>query len=200
MNAKDLRDVAKEYRLVVDRSLDDAEITKGLRLAATAKGIDWSQLKALVKAQAADARDEGHRVETLVERAEFASAYADMLSANVNAQDDMRSSSDANDPVVTVSTGGASAEMKLSTLGKIAEAAATETGRKVLQGALAAVSAPATLAQTMASEGLISQEHADKAAVLTSAMALRFVPAEEEDVPDFLDRRRPRSAAQCGND
>lgn len=92
MNAKDLRDIAVELRAVVDRCIDDGEILKGLREAATAKGIDWSQLKALVKAQAQDARDDGDRVGKLVERADFALAYAEML--NMNAKENSRSSSE----------------------------------------------------------------------------------------------------------
>jgi len=95
MNAKDLRDLAAELRIITDRELDDAEIRKGLREAATAKGIDWSQLKALVKAQAQDARDDGDRVGKLVERADFALAYAEMLrhGANMNEEKNTRSSS-----------------------------------------------------------------------------------------------------------
>ena len=48
---------------------------------------DWSQLKALLKAQVQDERDGkgGGRVRRIVEKAEFASAYADMLGlANMN--------------------------------------------------------------------------------------------------------------------
>lgn len=91
--AADLRNLAQEYRPIADRALDDAEILKGLRETATNKGIDWSQLKALVKAQAQDARDDGDRVQKLVAKAEFASAYADMLRANVNESGEIRSSS-----------------------------------------------------------------------------------------------------------
>jgi NADH dehydrogenase/NADH:ubiquinone oxidoreductase subunit G len=94
--AREVRNFAQELRPIVDRALDDAEILKGLREAATDKGIDWSQLKALVKAQAQDARDDGERVEKLIRKAEFASAYADMLGANVNENNETRSSS--NEP------------------------------------------------------------------------------------------------------
>jgi hypothetical protein len=65
-----------------------AEQIAALREVATAKGLDWSQLKALMKAQIQDEREEsgdGKRVRKIVEKAEFASAYADMLGlANIN--------------------------------------------------------------------------------------------------------------------
>ncbi len=52
-----------------------------MRDAATEKGLDWSQVKALLKAQAQDERDggDGKRVNRIIEKADFASAYADML-------------------------------------------------------------------------------------------------------------------------
>jgi hypothetical protein len=80
MNTKDIRDIAKELRPIIDRELDDAEIKKGLSDAARAKGIAFAQLKALVKAQAQDARDGGSRVGKLVERADFACSYAEILN------------------------------------------------------------------------------------------------------------------------
>jgi hypothetical protein len=79
-NARDIRDIAKELRPIIDRELDDAEIKKGLSEAARAKGIAFAQLKALVKAHAQDARDGGERVGKLVERADFACSYAEILN------------------------------------------------------------------------------------------------------------------------
>lgn len=59
-----------------------------LRDLATAKGLDWSQIKALVKAQVQDEQDEagdGKRVKRIIDKAEAASAYADMLGlGNLN--------------------------------------------------------------------------------------------------------------------
>jgi hypothetical protein len=61
-----------------------AAYRKAMIAAGRLTAPDWSQLKALVMAQARDARDDGDRVENLVRKAEYASAYADMLRANVN--------------------------------------------------------------------------------------------------------------------
>lgn len=89
--ARDLKAIVAEARPLIESWLDIAEQMSGLREAATAKGLDWSQVKALVKAQVQDDRDgtgEGKRVRRIVERADFASAYADMLGlsdrANLN--------------------------------------------------------------------------------------------------------------------
>jgi hypothetical protein len=82
----DIRNIAKEGRPIIARMMDDAEILAGLGKVCREKGIDWAQLKALLKAQIRDDRDEsgdnGH-VNKIIDRADAASAYADML-ANMN--------------------------------------------------------------------------------------------------------------------
>lgn len=94
-NTKDIKAVAGELRLVIDRALDDAEILKGLSEAARNKGIAFTQLKALVKAQAQDARDGGSRVGKLVERADFACSYAEILRGQDEQEGGNRSSETA---------------------------------------------------------------------------------------------------------
>ena len=83
-----LREVFTVGRPLVEQALDIAEQIAALRDVATAKGLDWSQVKALLKATIQDERDEAggnKRVQRIVEKAEFASAYADMLGlANMN--------------------------------------------------------------------------------------------------------------------
>lgn len=83
-----LKEIFAAGRPLIEAQLDLAEQVAALRDAATAKGLDWSQLKALMKAQIQDERDDagdGKRVKRIVEKAEFASAYADMLGlANMN--------------------------------------------------------------------------------------------------------------------
>lgn len=83
-----LREVFTAGRPLVEAWLDIGEQIAALREVATAKGLDWSQVKALLKAQIHDERDErgdGKRVARIVEKAEFASAYADMLGlSNMN--------------------------------------------------------------------------------------------------------------------
>lgn len=82
MNASELKGLFDEARPVMERQLDDAELMAAFREAATQKGIDWSQAKALLKAQLQDERDgkgENRRVRAILDKADFASAYADML-------------------------------------------------------------------------------------------------------------------------
>lgn len=74
-----VRQIAEAARPTIRAALDLAEEFAALRDAATAMGIDWSQLKSLLKAQEQDARDGKERVHRIVEKADFASAYADML-------------------------------------------------------------------------------------------------------------------------
>lgn len=94
--AADVKGFAQELRPHIEAALDSAEILKGLAAAAREKGIDWSALKALVKAQAQDARDgTDKRVAAIIDKADFAASYADMLgfASNMNEKDESRSSS-----------------------------------------------------------------------------------------------------------
>lgn len=79
-SAKDLREVVSAARPLIEQWLDIAEQIAALRDMATDRGLDWSQIKALVKAQVQDERaGDTKRVQRIIEKAEFASAYADML-------------------------------------------------------------------------------------------------------------------------
>jgi hypothetical protein len=84
MNAKDLKDIFTAGRPLVEQSLAVAEQLAALRDAATEKGIDWSQAKALLKAQIQDEADGKGRVAAILEKASYATAYADMLGLNMN--------------------------------------------------------------------------------------------------------------------
>src|SRR4051812_45458170 len=78
--ANDLKAIFKEGRPLVERWLDISEKFAALRDDATAHGIDWSQVKALLKAQVQDERaGESRRVTRIVEKADYASAYAKLL-------------------------------------------------------------------------------------------------------------------------
>ena len=82
MNPSVLKQIVTEARPLIEQQLDLAEQIAGLREVVTANGGDWSQLKALVKAQVQDERDEageGKHVRKILERADYANAYADML-------------------------------------------------------------------------------------------------------------------------
>jgi hypothetical protein len=79
-----LREIWSEARPYVEQQLEVAEVIKGFREAATAKGLEWSSVKALIKAQIQDEKDGGDRVQKLVAKSEFTTAYADMLGINLN--------------------------------------------------------------------------------------------------------------------
>ena len=80
-SSADLKDIFRTARPLIEQQLDLAEMVAALRDTATAKGLDWSQIKALLKAQIQDERDDngGKRVKAIVAKAEHAFAYADML-------------------------------------------------------------------------------------------------------------------------
>lgn len=77
-----LKAIVREARPLIEQQVDLAEQVAALRDAATDKGLDWSQIKALLKAMIQDERDEtgdGKRVQKIIDKAEHASAYAGML-------------------------------------------------------------------------------------------------------------------------
>lgn len=88
LSSTQLKEIMSEARPIIERQLDDADRIAGFRGMVAAHGGDWSALKALIKAQIQDERDEagdGKRVRKIVERSEFTAAYADMLGlANMN--------------------------------------------------------------------------------------------------------------------
>jgi hypothetical protein len=85
-----LRNIWTEARPYIEQQIQVAEVVKGFREAATAKGLEWSTVKALIKAQIQDEQDGKDRVRKLLEKAEFATAYADMLGLNMNEENNIR--------------------------------------------------------------------------------------------------------------
>lgn len=82
-----LKEIAEEARPIIERQLDDAVRLAAMRDTVAALGGDWSALKALLKAQVQDERDdtgEGKRVKKAVEKAEFCTEYATLLGLNMN--------------------------------------------------------------------------------------------------------------------
>lgn len=79
ISSKTLKEIVSEARPIIERQLDDAERIAAFREVVTEQGGDWSSLKALIKAQIQDERDEGSRVKKILDKAEFATGYADML-------------------------------------------------------------------------------------------------------------------------
>jgi hypothetical protein len=82
ISSRALKHIVAEARPIIERQLDDAEIIAGLRDVVASQGGDWSALKALIKAQIQDERDEtgnGKRVKKIIDKADFSTGYADML-------------------------------------------------------------------------------------------------------------------------
>ena len=98
----DIRSFFGECRLLAEQGRDLRLKFAAMREAATAKGIDWSQLKALATADVADEeKGDGKKVAKVVEKADFASAYADILGLRRNEDErktETRSSSRATEP------------------------------------------------------------------------------------------------------
>lgn len=63
----ELRKLYDAARPLIEEQLDLTERIADLRRRATALGFDWSQIKALLKAQRQDEREDGRRVTRLLE-------------------------------------------------------------------------------------------------------------------------------------
>lgn len=86
-SSSDLKAIYSQAYPLIEQQLDLADMVAALRDKASAIGLDWSQIKALLKAQIQDERDDAgdnKRVQKIIDRAEHASAYADMLGLNMN--------------------------------------------------------------------------------------------------------------------
>lgn len=84
-----LRQMRRDARPYVEQLLDLKEVFSGFQKLASENGLDWGAVKALLKAEVEDERaeDGAKRVDKIIARADYATAYADMLglgSANMN--------------------------------------------------------------------------------------------------------------------
>jgi hypothetical protein len=77
--ADNLRKICAVARPAIEAALDAAEELSEIREAASEQGLDWSQVKALLKAQIQDERDGGARVKKLAAKADNAQTYAAMM-------------------------------------------------------------------------------------------------------------------------
>lgn len=88
ISSKALKEIVSEARPIIERQLDDADMIAGLRDVVADAGGDWSTLKALIKAQIQDERDEtgnGKRVKKILDKAGFSTDYASLLGwSNMN--------------------------------------------------------------------------------------------------------------------
>ncbi|MCA0343841.1 MAG: hypothetical protein LCH99_29435 [Proteobacteria bacterium] len=88
LSSKGLKEIVTTVRPIIERQLDDAEQIAAFRNKVAESGGDWSALKALIKAQIQDERDEtgdGKRVKKILDKAGFSTDYAALLGwSNMN--------------------------------------------------------------------------------------------------------------------
>ena len=77
--ADNLRKICSAARPAIEAALDAAEELSEIREAASEQGLDWSQVKALLKAHIQDERDGGGRFHKLLTKADNAATYAAMI-------------------------------------------------------------------------------------------------------------------------
>lgn len=135
ISSKILKQVVTEARPVIERMLDDADFITGLREVVAANGGDWGSLKALIKAQIQDERDEagdGKRVRKILDKADYSAAYADMLGlANMNEKN--ISSAEPHDPETgEIIESPANAGLDAKLVERVAQAVQTPEGQAAL--------------------------------------------------------------------
>ncbi|MBB5040832.1 hypothetical protein [Shinella fusca] len=135
LSSKTLNEIVSEARPIIERQLDDAERIAGFRDVVASSGGDWSALKALIKAQIQDERDEtgdGKRVKKILEKAGFSTGYADMLGwSNMNEKN--FSADEDHDPETGEIYDG---EVDAKLIATVVTGMQTEIGRKALVAAL----------------------------------------------------------------
>lgn len=108
LSSLQLKQIVTEARPLIERQLEIALQIAGLRTVVTEAGGDWSQLKALIKAQVQDEQaDDPKRVERILEKADYAKIYADMLGlgrSNMNEQNFSADKVEHSSPQPNVST------------------------------------------------------------------------------------------------
>jgi len=93
LTSQSLKDIRAEARLIIERQLDDALMLAALRDAFTAQGGDWGALKALIKAEIQDEKDESgdrKKLRKVTDRAVATGEYADLLGLNMNEENSAR--------------------------------------------------------------------------------------------------------------
>ncbi len=101
LSSLQLKQIVAEARPLIERQLEIALQIAGLRTVVTEAGGDWSQLKALIKAQVQDEQaDDPKRVERILEKADYAKIYADMLGlGRSNMNEENKSLQDGSEPI-----------------------------------------------------------------------------------------------------
>lgn len=135
LSSKGLKEIVTTVRPIIERQLDDAEQIAAFRDKVAESGGDWSALKALIKAQIQDERDEtgdGKRVKKILDKAGFSTDYAALLGwSNMN---EKNFSAEEDYDRETGEVFGDDVSAKL--VATVATGMQTEIGRKALVKAL----------------------------------------------------------------
>lgn len=114
LSSKTLKEIVTEARPIIERQLDDAERIAAFREVVSGQGGDWGALKALIKAQIQDERDEtgeGKRVKKILDKAEYATGYADMLGWSKMNEKNFSSDDDADPRLIKTVVDGMQTEI-----------------------------------------------------------------------------------------
>lgn len=94
-----LRQIRADARPYIEQALELAEVFTGFRKLASENGLDWGVIKALIKAEVQDEKEGGsEKVDRIIEKADFAASYADMLGLGTSNMNEENFSSEAVDP------------------------------------------------------------------------------------------------------
>lgn len=215
-----LRQIRTDARPYIEQALDLAEVFTGFRKLASENGLDWGVIKALIKAEVQDEREGGsEKVERIITKADFASAYADMLGLGTKMNENNNFSSGSLTDKVSIelpphdgvlieepdTSIAIPAEQGVSTLDPARPSARQAPGRLSNEAAPASgdvVESPSALAiksaraaERLGTSPTISPASASpseaNAAIdpASSPAGLIAAPFELEDIPPGLDRR-----------
>lgn len=171
LTSADLKKIVTEARPLIEQQLDLTEQVAGLREVVTAAGGDWSQLKALVKAQIQDERDEagdGKRVRKILDKADYAHGYADMLGlAKMNEKNSFADEASGN-PAFDKRLEEVADRIDPALLIQLIEGSKTAAGRAVIMAAIQVVKGEKA-ANAETGEIIENNEPADTAPAVVAA-------------------------------
>lgn len=142
LTSAQLKKIVTETRPLIEQQLDLTEQIAGLREVVTSAGGDWSQLKALVKAQIQDERDEvgdGKRVRKILDKADYAQGYADMLGLAPKMNEKNSFADGDSDPAFDEWLEEVADRVDPDLLIQIIEGSKTAAGRQIIMAAIKVV-------------------------------------------------------------
>lgn len=166
-----LKQIRADARPYIEQALDLAEVFTGFRKLATENGLDWGVIKALIKAKVQDEKEGGTvKVERIIEKADFATAYADMLGLGSAKMNENNFSSPPTTICEALDRAGLSLEQIDLSTGEIIEE--SDIGNPISTEPAVAESAPAEAGQGGEPQG----RRPDEPGVRASSVAPPTIP------------------------